>query len=166
MNSDWKNTVDQAPTGLSLIELLVVLAIISILASTGLVYINTDGYRLRVEANNLKSTLQEARMEAVKRNENVTVTIHKNRYEITDKDGNSINKPVVYIDQRLTVLTSGHEEFDSETTRGITFTALGRATFNFHIRIKNHQGNFYKLCTHFAGRIWLEYNESGPCTAI
>ncbi len=82
MNSDRKKTLGQGSTGLSLVELLLVLAIMAILTGTGLVYMNTDGYRLRAEANNLKSTLQEARMEAVKRNESVRVVLDPEWYRV------------------------------------------------------------------------------------
>ncbi len=164
MYPDQKNTVGQVSTGLSMIELLVVLAIIAILAGTALVYINTDGYRLRAEANNLKSTLQEARMEAVTRNENVKLTVYSDRYEVMDNDGELIIPPV-NIDNSLMFFTANNEEFQPDTTRNVIFTALGRATFNFHVRLRNQAGNFYKICAQFGGRIWLEYNEAGPCTS-
>lgn len=151
--------------GLTLIELLIVVLIIAILSGSAIFYVNTDSYRLKAEANNLKSTLEEVRAEAIKRNTKTKLTVYHDRYKITDKDNNPINIPTVYIDENLKMYTAGNEEFQSDTTRDVTFTSLGRTTFNFHVRLREPKGNFYKICAHFGGRTWLEYNVPGTCSA-
>ena len=158
MNSDRINTAGQGSTGLSLIELLVVLAIIAILAGTALVYINTDGYRLRAEANNLKSTLQEARMEAVKRNESVTVVLDPEWYRVemaSDSDD-------ILVHYNLRENIGLHcKEMGELTTDSITFGSIGTAS-NSHIKIGDNSRN-YSVFVNPAGRILLDgpYENSG-----
>ncbi len=151
MNADRKNIVAQAPTGMSLMELLVVLAIIAILAGTALVYINTDGYRLRAEANNLKSTLQEARMEAVKRNESVKVVLNPEWYRVEmSNDPND-----VLVNYSLPENIGLHcKDMGELTTNSITLGSLGTAS-NSHIKIGSNNKN-YSLFVNSAGRIILD----------
>ena len=151
MNSDQKKTLHQGSAGLSLIELLVVLAIIAILAGTALVYINTDGYRLRAEANNLKSTLQEARMEAVKRNESVRVVLDPEWYRV-ELVSNSDKVLGHYTFSGDIGLYS--KDMDGLTTNSITLGSLGTAS-NSHIKIGNSSQN-YSLYVNSAGRIMID----------
>ena len=158
MNSDQKKTLRQGSAGLSLIELLVVLAIIAILAGTALVYINTDGYRLRAEANNLKSTLQEARMEAVKRNESVRVVLDPEWYrvEMSNDPGEVLGH--YNLRDNISLHCKGMKEL---TTDSITFGSLGTAS-NSHIKIGNSSRN-YSVFVNPAGRIMLDgpYENNG-----
>ena len=161
MNADRKNIVAQASTGMSLVELLVVLAIIAILAGTALVYINTDGYRLRAEANNLKSTLQEARMEAVKRNEGVKVVVYKDFYEVTT------GSKQVFLHDEIIVYTgeTEPEKFYDDTERDVSFTSLG-TTNGLHV-ILGIKDSYYSICVNTVGRIWIMQNDIAdrkPCS--
>ncbi len=151
MNSDRKKTLGQGSTGLSLVELLLVLAIMAILAGTGLVYMNTDGYRLRAEANNLKSTLQEARMEAVKRNESVKVVLDPEWYRV--EMVNDSDDVLVHYNFRDNIGLHC-KDMGELTTGSITFGSLGTAS-NSHIKIGNNSRN-YSVFVNSAGRILLD----------
>jgi len=145
MNSDQKKTLRQGSSGLSLIELLVVLAIIAVLAGTALVYINTDGYRLRAEANNLKSTLQEARMEAVKRNTRAYINLYVDMYTISLPDQ----------DDKVLASVKLPNELELEFNRNpISFQPLGTSG-NYEVVIKNNKQH-YSLIVRTAGRIFIE----------
>ena len=148
MNSDRINTAGQGSTGLSLIELLVVLAIIAILAGTALVYINSDGYRLRAEANNLKSTLQDARMEAVKRNEDASVKLWTQQYET------STGAVVDLSPHDLSLSFSGGGSLPSGGYT-ITFSPLGTAPES-HYHLKNTSDDSISIRINSVGTIWLE----------
>ncbi len=148
MNSDRKKIMSQDSTGLSLVELLLVLAIMAILTGTGLVYMNTDGYRLRAEANNLKSTLQEARMEAVKRNESASVKLWTQQYET------STGAVVDLSPHDLSLSFSGGGSLPSGGYT-ITFSPLGTAP-NSHYHLKNPSDNKISVRINSVGNIWLE----------
>ncbi|WP_291319316.1 GspH/FimT family pseudopilin [Desulfonatronospira sp.] len=154
MNLDQKNAVANASTGLSLIELLVVLAIIAILAGTALIYINTDGYRLRAEANNLKSTLQAARMEAVNRNERVRIDFAVNSYTVRLMENNN-NEEVLQSTNLPPGLNLKSRDLSSLTIYNdyINFQALGTAHPR-HIRLTNDTSN-YSIRIRPTGRIIL-----------
>lgn len=148
-------------SGLSLMEMLIVLLIISIFSGMGLFYVNSDGHRLRSEANNLKSTLQKARMEAVKKGESVKITVFVDRYEIS-----SSNTPV-YFNEQITVYTGGEKpvKFEEGTDRDVSITSLG-TTNGLHVIIGN-KNNYYSICVNIAGRIWIMKNDiknRKPCS--
>ena len=134
-------------SGLTLIELLVVLLIISVLTGMALVYMNTDAHRLRAEANNLKSTLEEARAEAVKRNEDASVKLWTQKYET------STGSIVDLSEYDLSLTYSGGGELSGGST--ITFSPLGTAPQS-HYHLKNSSGNTVSIRINPAGNIWLE----------
>ncbi len=148
-------------SGLSLMEMMVVLLIISIFTGMGLFYLNSDAYRLKAEANNLKSTLQEARMDAVKRGETVSVEVFSDRYE------SSFNKSPVYFNEKIGVYTGGEKpaKFDEKTDRKVNISSLG-TTNRLHVILGINQ-KYYSVCVNVAGRIWImenDVNDRKPCS--
>ena len=69
--------------GFTLLEILVVIAVISILASAGIMYVNRSlpVYRLREATRDMVSTLQDARLEAIRRGTQCVVTFGANGFD-------------------------------------------------------------------------------------
>ncbi|WP_028574218.1 GspH/FimT family pseudopilin [Desulfonatronovibrio hydrogenovorans] len=136
--------------GLTIIEALLTLAIISILSGIALVYINSDSFRLNSEARNLRSALSQARMLAVKTNQSATVKIWTGKYE--DSSG-------VVVDLQAQGLTLAFSGGGSLPDGGYTlrFSPSG-TTPNSHYHLSNQSGETISIRMNSVGRIWLERN--------
>ncbi len=75
-----------ACTGVTLVELCVVMAVIGLLSLTAIVYLSAGDTRLKSAVANLKFDLEQARQEAVKRNTTVAVAFSK---DLDDVDCNN-----------------------------------------------------------------------------
>ena len=70
--------------GFTLIEVMVVVAIIGIMSTISIMYINSAPYKLRGEASHIRGTLQAAKMETVKSRQNVTFGFNNDNKSIVD----------------------------------------------------------------------------------
>ena len=134
--------------GLTFMELLVVLFLISILVSMSIHHINADDYRLRQEARNLRSTLSDARMEAIRTNETASVRLWTDRYE--NRHGS-----VVLISERGFQLTFSGGGALPHGGYTVSFSPLGTAP-NSHYHLRDPSGNRISIRINPAGSIWLE----------
>lgn len=146
-------------SGLTLIELLVVLLIISVLTGSALVYMNTDAHRLRAEANNLKSTLEEARAEAVKRNEKVHVVLDDDTYQVRLPNQGDEVLSTVNLPEGVFLISTNDDENNNDLddhldSYTVSLQPLG-TSHNRHFRITNNS-QYYKIGVYTAGRIYIE----------
>ena len=142
--------------GMTIIEILVVVAILSIMSGIGLFYINSNSFQLQSDVRNIRSTLMKARLDSIKLNKNITVTIYKDRYETSSGS-------VSYFIGNHKVMKSDFTDIN-DSGYSTTFTPTGRTTFPFHLRVQNVKGSYFSVCVNFAGRIWLMSNNPEPCT--
>lgn len=134
--------------GLTIIEVLVVVAIISVMSGIGLFYINSANFRLQSEARNIRSALFHARLDAIKTNSNTTIKFYTDRYE--DGRGNTID----IAEKGLSLKFSGGGSLPSGGY-SLTFSPTG-TTANSHYHLANLAGNKVSIKLNSVGRIWLE----------
>lgn len=119
-----------SPKGFTLIELLVVITIVGILLAMGIPIMTEyiQNARLRAVASELRDGLTTARIEAIRRNTNVTITIQGAAWEIASAgrartSSNSENSVAV------TYTAEGAETgtvLNNVTTQDVTFGSDGR----------------------------------------
>ena len=132
--------------GFTLIELMIVVIIIAIVAGLTLGEINSASYQLKSRAHTLKAHMMQAKLESVKRDLNVTVTISENEdgYNITDSTGASIN-------------TVNYPNKFTFTGNNTTFTSRGTANSSYITVVGNGTTNpEYKISINTIGRVRLE----------
>ena len=134
--------------GMTIIEMVMVMAIISILTAISLFYVNSDNFRLNSEARNLRSALTQARMDAVQTNQRTTVKLWTDRYE--DSRGAIIDLSPKNITLRF---SGGGSLPDGGYT--LSFSPSG-TTSNSHYHMINQAGNSISIQMNAVGRIWLE----------
>ena len=137
--------------GFTLVELMVVIAIIAIIASFTFAEINTASYRLKTVAHTMKAHLTQAKLEAVKKGQNVWLTINstKDGYSImtADSTGTASTLKVIRYPGKFTFTS----------TNNTTFTPLGTANSNSITIV--HQGTTepeYKISINNIGRVRIE----------
>jgi type II secretion system protein H len=142
---------DFSNPGFTLVELMVVIAIIAIIASFTFAEINTASYRLKTVAHTMKAHLTQAKLEAVKKGKNVWLTIN------STKDGYSI----MTADSTGTASTLKAIRYPGKFTftsaNNTTFTPLGTANSNSITIV--HQGTTepeYKISINNIGRVRIE----------
>ncbi len=137
--------------GLTIIELLIVLAIISLMTGIGLLYINSDNFRLLSEVRNFRSMLVKAKGEAAKRNVGVSVYFLESSYQmrLTDSSAALISKT---LPDTIKIVSKDSTPLTSEGY--FNFTGIGTAK-NHHIKIKNNDRN-YSIKVNSVGRILIE----------
>ncbi len=124
--------------GFSVIELIIIILIISILSALALpsVQRNLQLFRLETGSGSISSLLALARMEAIKRNREVTVVINEDKKTAILKSKNHRNEEVsltenIRLSDDISFLTTGNNS--------VTFTSLGRnktsGESNLYIRL-------------------------------
>ncbi len=137
--------------GFTLVELMVTVAIMAIIAGLTFGNMNTASYRLKSKTKILIGSLQRARLEAVKKNANVSIKFDRDGdgnadhgYDIVDALGNQIisvnNKSITFTPTNLTITftpigtcNAGNitlvSNGTSEPEYKITFNNVGRVKF-------------------------------------
>lgn len=147
-NDSVKAIIRRRASGLTIIEVLVVMAIISIMSGIGLFYINSANFKLQAEARNIRAAFFYARQEAIKSNTSSTVKLFVDRYE--DSRGSSI-----YFGSKGLILTTSSGDSLPNDGETITFYPSGMTeTSNYHL--KNISGSIIVIRMNNTGRIWLE----------
>jgi type II secretion system protein H len=88
--------VTRGQQGFSLLELLVVIAVLGVLLGIGFVNLPRDRFAVNQAAEGLARDVQLARFEAIRRNTFVVLQIDadNNRYQIVERDGGAVFKRV------------------------------------------------------------------------
>jgi prepilin-type N-terminal cleavage/methylation domain-containing protein len=134
--------------GLTLIEMLIVVGIISIMSGIGVTFLNFKGLQLKSAAYELKTALMSARAEAIKRNADVQVQFDavNDTYNATNDLGTVLFART--LDQRVDLSTNN---------TSVTFKPLGTAT-NSNFQIIATNGASYTVQVNSVGKISLELN--------
>ena len=137
--------LDQDNSGVSLIEVLIVVVIISILTGIGLVSLNTTTSKLKAAAYNLRSNLLFARSTAIKENKTVRVEFDVNgeTYSAIKDDGTRLFNAT--LDYGLNLETNN---------TSISFSSLGTATNSVFYIYSNQKK--CKIVVRSSGRIYID----------
>ena len=139
--------------GFTLVELMVTVAIMAIIAGLTFGNMNTASYKLKTTAKILSGNMQRARLEAVKRNVDVSVgfdrdgdgTLDQGYYNLTDASGNQI---LAVNDNKVTFIPS---------MISITFTPQGTCSAaNIKMVTNGTTKPEYKVTTNNIGRVKFE----------
>lgn len=79
--------------GFSLVELMVTVALVTLILGLFAAYTSSSSFRLEAAANSLYATLQKTRLEAIMRNRNVSLSFD------LDVDGNIDNQMTMWVDE-------------------------------------------------------------------
>jgi prepilin-type N-terminal cleavage/methylation domain-containing protein len=105
--------------GFSLVELMVTVALVAIILGLSSAYINSSPYKLRTAAYNLRSVLQKARLEAIKRNRTVFLDFDFNN------DGAIDSSFTMWVESDTGVHTYGGTNQLLETIEGMSGVTIG-----------------------------------------
>lgn len=114
--------------GLTLIEIIVVLAVLGILLTIGLGYFNPDRIAVSQASQVLSSQVNRARLEAIRNNTNGGITVNttgNGSYQVWVLDRNNPNNRVV-----LQTITLGQGDFPRVRCQFATLTASTSSTTN------------------------------------
>lgn len=81
------------PPGFSLVELMVTVALVTLILGLFAAYTSSSSFKLQAAANSLYATLQKTRLEAIMRNRNVSLS-----FDI-DEDGTTDNQMTMWVDE-------------------------------------------------------------------
>ncbi|MFW6005173.1 MAG: GspH/FimT family pseudopilin [Desulfonatronovibrionaceae bacterium] len=143
------------PFGLTIVEVLIVLAIVGIMAGISLLSVDWEAFRLKSGAQNLRSSLMKARAEAVKTNTNASVDLLPESFSVVVQD---TVQDTHTLDDDLTLCST---DLSPLSTDSISFTPMGRSS-NAHVKISNAQNNF-SILVNPAGKITIEGPDQGAC---
>lgn len=129
-------------------EILVVMAIISLMAGIGLMFIPSESFRLQSEARNIRTALFQARLDAIKTNTNISVRFYSDRY--VDSRGAAVD-----FGSRGFLLTFSGGGQLPKSGYPLTFSPSGTAS-NSHYHLKSRSGDTMSIRVNSLGRIWLE----------
>lgn len=120
--------------GLSIIELIIVILCVAILATLAFpsVQRNLQLFRMETGSGSVTFLLAMARMEAIKRNRDVTVVIDQTQKIATIKSKNYRNEEISLAEN---LRLSDDISFAGSNTSSITFTSLGRNKSNTESRL-------------------------------
>ncbi len=152
--------------GFSLVELMVVIAIIGIIAAISSLNLVTGlpKYRLKRASRDITSRLRQARSTAIKTNATVVIQFDTGRhsYSIDNKlypatDGNTNNALSSYYGSGLSFDRGSYTSGNSVTFPGerVTFNSRGISPSLGSIYLSNNQGDVNKIAISRAGRIRL-----------
>ncbi|MFW5722659.1 MAG: pilus assembly FimT family protein [Desulfohalobiaceae bacterium] len=130
--------------GVTLVEMMVVLAIAAIIIGIGVAYLDTHDARARSAAYTMKTRLMGAKSTAVKLNENVQVNFDTDNEVYNATSGGSLLFEV-HLDQGV----------DLSSASSVTFTPLGMANAT-SIVLKGLTGGNYTISVNTIGRIQLQ----------
>ena len=132
--------------GVTLVEMMVVLAIAAIIIGIGVAYLDTHDAKARSAAYTMKTRLMGAKSMAIKMNEDVHVNFNtaSNAYNATKDDGSLLFS---------TQLEDGIE-LNSNSSQ-VTFTSLGTAN-GADATLVGRSGKSYTLSINNVGRIQLQ----------
>ena len=137
--------ISDSNKGFTLVELMVVIVIIAVVAGLTMGEINSDSYQLKSRAHTLKSHMTQAKLEAVKRDLDVTVTINGTN------DGYSIDTAT---DNITSIRYADKFTFTGSDT---TFTPRGTANSgSVKIVKKGTSSPEYTISVNNIGRVRLE----------
>lgn len=138
-------------SGFTIVELMVVIVIIAIIAGFTLGEINSAGYQLKSRAHTLKAHMMQAKLEAVKRDLRVRLTIN------TTNDGysiDSINSSDNVVTNITTIRYANKFTFTGNNT---TFSSRGTANSNsIALVAKSTTSPEYKVFVNNIGRVRFE----------
>jgi len=154
--------------GLTLMELMIVIAILAIMAGMSMSALGNyiPDYRLQSAARELYANMHKAKMEAIKRNQDVDVDfeVSNSRYVVSfeDKDGNDVNINVVNFSKYDNDVSYGignadykgsSENVVSYDNNFFSFKASGRCTKSGYVYLTNSKGNAFAIGTLQSGII-------------
>ncbi len=148
-----KNSISEK--GYTLVELMVVIVIIAVVAGLTMGEINSNSYQLKSRAHTLKAHMTQAKLEAVKRDIDVKVTINgtNDGYKVESVDASSN-----VIDTITTVRYADKFTFTGGNT---TFTPRGTANSNSITVVgKGTTNPEYTIFVNNIGRVRLEKTQN------
>ncbi|MDZ7760304.1 MAG: prepilin-type N-terminal cleavage/methylation domain-containing protein [Desulfovermiculus sp.] len=160
------------PQGLTLIELLIVIAILGIMAGMTMSALGKyiPDYRLQSAARELYANMHKAKMEAIKRNTDVKVDfdVNNSQYSISfeDKDENTVNINVVNLSKYDNYVSYGIGNADYKNTNELVSYQYDKACFNSqgttcsvsyvgYVYLTNTKGNTFAVGSLNSGVILL-----------
>jgi len=131
--------------GVTLVELMLVLAILGIVTGIGGAYLNLDKTKVKNAAINLKNNLRLARSEAITRNNQITFQVRNaSYYNATSSNGNQLlfeNN----LKNRIKI---------SPTPQSLTFSPIGSTSSSSFDVNGTNQG--YKITINNVGHVKIE----------
>ncbi len=162
--------------GLTLMELMVVIAILAIMAGMSMSALSEyiPDYRLQSAARELYANMHKAKMEAMKRNQDVRIVfdVANSRYAINyeDNDGNTVNINVVNFSKYDNDVSYGIGDADfkgssenvvSYDDNFFSFKPTGTCTKSGYVYLTNRKGSAFAIGTLQSGIIAvLKWNNS------
>ena len=165
----------QKQTGFTLIEAVIVLAMIGILAgiATPAIIHWLPDYRLRQAAMDIRSNMQKARIEAIKRNTYISIVFtpatytpsgNVGSYKIFVDDGNGVQDGGEQLLTQVTMPKSVSLYFDNFAGHTTGFNNRGLPWKNNRwgsVYLRNSNSRYYKLSLSKAGNISIQKSNDG-----
>lgn len=140
-----------ASKGFSLIEVMVVVAVIGILMAVGIPAFKTynTNARIRAVTSEIRDGLHTARMEAIRRNNSVSIEISNGGWDIKDSGGNVIRSRTARAQDTalaytFTPLSGSAVAISSSAKQTLTFSGSGRSSAGGAININQSGTNACK----------------------
>ena len=170
-------------SGFTVIELIIVIGMISILSAIAIPSLMKwmPNYRLKAEARNLYSDMQKAKIEAIKRKQDVLISFVTGTYDPdgqigsyevfvhndTNNDGNydsgeigQILIPKKDMPKNVTLYFNNFSVNTVANTAGYNPRGLPAGTWG-DVRLRNNQSRYYELAMSPAGVVKISQNSDG-----